>query len=118
MVQIIATREIQYAGKRVLAGESFDATEKDAKIYVAVKRATLAGFVEPPAMLKTMAAPAPAEPVAPAAEPVDPAKEEAAPDAPAHPQTYSRRDMTAAGPTGPANPSPSSRRGHPRKAKT
>lgn len=108
MVQIIATREIQYAGKRVLAGERFEATEKDAKIYVAVKRAALPGPVEPPASIKTMAAP---EPVEPAPAPVEAAKEEAAPEAPPHPQTYSRRDMQAVGQTGQADRSPSSRQG-------
>lgn len=120
MVEIVATREIKYAGKRVLPGETFDATEKDAKIYVAVKRATLPGSVELPDSLKTMAAPEPVEPAPEPehAEPAETVEEEAAPEAPAHPQTYSRRDMTAAGPTGPETASPLSRRGHPRRTKT
>jgi hypothetical protein len=123
MVEIVATREIQYAGKRVLAGERFDATEKDAKIYIAVKRATpVPDRVEAPAMLMTMTAPefhAAPEAAAPPEAPEAP-KEEAAPEAPAHPRQYHRRDMVAeppSGPTGPAKPSPSSRQARPRKAK-
>lgn len=114
MVKITATREIQYAGIRVQPGETFDATEKDAKIFVAVKRATLAPATVPqsaPAALTVKAPPAP-----------EPTPEvEAAPEAPPHPQTYHRRDMVAeppAGPTGPAKSPRSLRRGPARKAKT
>lgn len=122
MVQIIATREIRYAGKRVLPGERFDASEKDAKIYVAIKRATLPPPepTPPPRAIRTMSAPPPkpASAASPEAAPAPEPEAEAAPEATAHPQTYSRRDMAAeplAGQTGQVRPSPSSRQAPPPK---
>lgn len=112
MVQITATREIHYAGKARLPGETFDVSEKDAKIYVAIKRAKLArAMAEVPVGLKSMSAPQSVQPdVAVAAiEPAEPLQGEAAPEAQAHPRTYQRRDMVAeAGLTGSAKRSPSS----------
>lgn len=40
MVAIIAAREVRYAGKTYRPGETFEATEKDAKLLVAIKKAT------------------------------------------------------------------------------
>ena len=110
MVKIIANQKLPYGGKNWTEGETLDVSEKDAKFLVHIKRARLApADIGAPAALKTMAAPANVAP------------EEAAPEAPAHPQTYHRRDLTAetpAGPTGPAKSPQSLRRGPARKAKT
>jgi hypothetical protein len=109
MVQITATRELRYAGKRVLPGDTFEASDKDAKILVAVKRATHG---------PTPAAAAPAHVLATRAAPIE---REAAPEALPGPQTYSRRDMAAeaqSGPTGAARPSRSSPRARRQEAKS
>lgn len=69
-MRLTAKKELRYAGRQVLAGKEFEATEKDAKILIAINRACLA--VDP----------------MPEAEPEQ--KEEAPIK-----RTYKRRDMTA-----------------------
>jgi hypothetical protein len=114
MVKIVATQNLPYGKNRIAAGEEFDASEKDARLLIKIGRAAHVRPLHNPApTLDAMDAPAPAAPAGPQTK-------EAAQDAPAHPQTYQRRDMVAeprAGPTGQAKPSPSSRRAPARKAK-
>ncbi|MBK3872143.1 hypothetical protein GFL01_10150 [Pseudomonas stutzeri] len=65
-----AKKELRYAGRQVLAGKEFEATEKDAKILIAINRASWA--------------------VDPVPEPQPEQKEEAPKK-----RAYKRRDMTA-----------------------
>ena len=113
MVKIIANQKLPYGGKNWTEGETLDVSDKDAKLLVGINRARLAPQeTAPPAPLKAMTPPAP--------KPEPEQAQEAAPEAPAHPSTYHRRDLTAepAGQTGPAKSPQSLRRGQARKAKT
>ncbi|MGK8471198.1 hypothetical protein ACRS34_09655 [Stutzerimonas stutzeri] len=69
-MRLTAKKELRYAGRQVLAGKEFEATEKDAKILIAINRASLA--------------------VDPMPEPQPEQKEEAPKK-----RAYKRRDMTA-----------------------
>lgn len=71
-MRLTAKKELRYAGRQVLAGKEFEATEKDAKILIAINRACLA--VDP----------------MPEPEP-EPEQKEEAPKK----RTYKRRDMKA-----------------------
>jgi hypothetical protein len=77
-VPLIALRALTYAGQPVQAGGPFNATERDARLLVAVKRAQPAA--------------APQAELLPAAE----ESEAAAPTAPRR-AGYKRRDVTAEG---------------------
>jgi len=48
---ITAVRELRYAGRTIVPGEAFDASEKDAKLLVAIGKARAAG--EAPRVPKT-----------------------------------------------------------------
>ncbi len=69
-MRLTAKKELRYAGRQVLAGKEFEATEKDAKILIAINRACLAVDQMPEA---------------------EPEQKEEAPKK----RTYKRRDMTA-----------------------
>ena len=114
MVKIVATQNMPYGHRRYVAGEEFDASEKDARLLVKIGRAA---HVSPARQAQTVVQPVS---VAPAPEVTAPEPKEAAPEAPASPQQYHRRDMTAepAGQTGPAPRSQSSRRGRRQKRST
>ena len=111
MPQLTATRELRYGGKTLLEGDSFEATDKDARTLIAIKKAEAAGSspknktdlpkeVMKPAKVEKVEEEAPSEPVVPLST-----------------QNYMRRDMRATdGPTGEETSVPSSRRGRqPRK---
>lgn len=102
MQKLTAIREVRYAGINYAAGQSFEASEKDAKLLVAVKKAVYGGAPANKTDLPKAAAPEVIEEPAPL------------PEAP----TYWRRDMTAGGLTGEEASPPSSRRGRPRKQST
>lgn len=101
MVKIIAAQRIPYGKQRYDVGEEIEASEKDARLLVHIGKATLPetrSRTDLPSMqVQTR-------------EVVAEKPEGAAPEAPTHPQTYSRRDMTAesAGQTGLEKRSPSS----------
>lgn len=101
MPNLIATKEVRYAGKTMLAGESFEASDKDAKVLVAIKKAEYGGAAKNKTDLPKKAAKieeAPVEPEAPLS------------------RTYHRRDMQAQDTqTGEDSLSSSSRRGRRQK---
>jgi hypothetical protein len=107
---IIATQRIPYGKKRYEVGEEIPASEKDAKLLVAIGKARRSDAGSPtdlPASVMQAGEKAP-EPVDLAPEPA--ADGEAAPEAPADPRTDTR-DIAAAGPTGQVRQSQSSRPG-------
>lgn len=102
MPMLKAIREVRYASVTYRPGDTFEASDKDAKILKAVKKAEDANDAP-----KTVDLP----------NSVMAAKEVGEP-APLS-QSYLRRDMRAeGGQTGEAKPSQSSHRGRPRKART
>lgn len=101
MASLKALREVRYGGATYLPGASFEASDKDAKLLVAIKKAEYGGVAKNKTDL-----PAPKTEEAPVE-----------PEAPLQP-AYHRRDMQAAGLTGEEKPSQSSRRGRPRKERT
>ena len=105
-MKLTATREVRYAGVNYFEGDEFEASEKDAKLLIAIKKAA-PGNVKKTVDLapEVMARAAKSEPLA-EDEPVNFTSRQ-----------YERRDMTA-GPTGGDKLSPSSRRGRPRKERT
>jgi len=100
MALLKAIREVRYAGETRYPGDTFEASDKDAKLLKAIGKAEYGG--EPsnktdlPKRVK------------------QPTKEVAEAPAPLS-GTYLRRDMVATGQTGGDNPAPSSRRGRPPK---
>lgn len=93
MVQIIATKQMRYASRRLEAGESFEASDRDAKVLIAARKASKKAVFNP-TNLPVRAA----EPVAEAdPSPISEPETEAAQDAPATPRkrTYQRRDLKA-----------------------
>ena len=95
-----ALREVRYASITYQAGETFEATDKDAKVLKAVRKAT-----DAEAAPKTVDLPKEAMVMAEV-------EEDAAPLS-----GYLRRDMTV-GQIGAEIPAQSSRRGRPRKVQT
>jgi len=55
MPNLIAVREVRYAGRNVFPGEAFEASDKEAKLLVAIGKAKPADISEPevPAIPKT-----------------------------------------------------------------
>ena len=92
MVKLIAIKEVRYAGVSRVPGTrtaEFDASEKDAKVLRAVKKA-----IDAPAKAVTAAAVAQPEPVK--TESLFMPKSETAEDVKTARRRYMRRDMTAA----------------------
>lgn len=58
-VKLVATRQMMYATRRLVAGQPFEASPRDAKILKALKRAVDAPAEEPP---KPQAPPPPSPP--------------------------------------------------------
>lgn len=113
MIKPIATQRIPYGKRRYEAGEEIDVqSEKDADLLVKIGKAK---WPDQPSTTDLPKAAMPKrDPL------IAPEHQEAAPEAPAHPQTYNRRDMVAApaGRAGTAKPSRSSRPAPRSKGKT
>lgn len=101
MTPLVAVKELRYAGRPVREGEHFDASEKDAKLLVAIGKATYGEVANNTDLPKrvTSAQPDPQEP----SVPLD------------RSQSYQTRHLEA-GPTGEEASPPSSRRGRRPKA--
>lgn len=91
MPVIVATKELRYAGKTMLANASFEASEKDAKLLVQIGKARISNAPRPKSvdLPKEVMSRAPAietkvETAEPVAEPVEAPK-----------RHYRRRDMSA-----------------------
>lgn len=98
-MKLTATREVRYAGINYYEGDEFEASDKDAKLLIAIKKAT-------------------PEPVKRAVD-LDPevmgrGSKEPLPEENFPSRQYERRDLTA-GPTGGERQSSLPRRGRPRK---
>lgn len=110
MPKLVATKAVRYAGKEMAAGEEFDASDKDAKLLIAVHKAELA---PPPKRPRHIDSQPKVEPKA-----LKPVEEPAADPKPAS-GLYQRRDMRAEdGRTGETTSAPSSHRAPRSKAKT
>lgn len=124
MVQLFAVTRVRYGRRDVQPGEPFEASDKDAKVLVAVRKATRAPASAPSDLPK--AAMVPIEPVTPEPEPEPTPEPEATDTAPLvepeevrEPPTYARRDMQAeTGQTGADKQSRSSRQAHRRGKRT
>jgi hypothetical protein len=100
MPMLKATRELRYAGVTLMPGDTFDASDKDARVLKAIKKAEDASEAKP----RTVDLPAKA---------MKATEAPAEPEAPLSGNQYMRRDMQAVGQTGEAISAPSSRRGRP-----
>jgi hypothetical protein len=98
-MKITATKGFRYAGREICAGEAFDASDRDAKILIATRKARKGE--DPPQVYQSAAFKAPAAAViepAPVAEaePQPAPLLEAAPEAPVSPRRrYGTRNLTA-----------------------
>lgn len=77
MMELVAIKSLAYAGKRREVGESFEASNRDARILVAIRKAKVAEVVKPV--------------VAPVAQDESEVEENTAP----RKRPYRRRDMRA-----------------------
>lgn len=96
MPVIVATKELRYAGKTMLADVSFEASEKDAKLLVKIGKARLSDAGKPKSvdLPKEVMSRAPVkETKVETAEPVEVKAEESVEEAPK--RHYRRRDMSA-----------------------
>jgi hypothetical protein len=106
MPKVTATREVRYAGVTYTSGQSFEASEKDAKTLKAIKKVVDATGDAPVSSADL--------PKAAYQSKTEEAEETAAPLS----GSYRRRDMRAVGQTGEEKLSPSLRRGRPPKQRT
>lgn len=101
MPTITALKEVVYAGRTYYPGDTFDASEKDAKILCLLRKTSSGAparrVVDLPPRVAKAVEPEVAEEPAPLSG------------------SYLRRDMQAVGQTGEDKPVQSSRRGRPRK---
>jgi hypothetical protein len=92
-MKLIATRELRYGGRNLVAGDAFDASDKDAKILKAIRKAEAAPTAETDQVAARPAARKPAGRGGQMQFPVKPKAEGAGGEEAAG--TYGRRDMRA-----------------------
>lgn len=93
MKLVVACRELRYAGKTLYEGDAFDASDKDAKVLVAVKKAKMPDDKSAARAAARQQSDLPLSPAV--AQPEAPQPVAGAPEPTARPR-YRRRDMTAA----------------------
>lgn len=96
MPVLVATRTVRIGRKEYKPGDSFEASDKDAKTWIAIRKARLSDAGPPAAvnLPKEVMSRAPAKTKVETAEPVEEKADEPA-DEPAPKRHYRRRDMSA-----------------------